>query len=787
MVYWSGKLATGHRTARPQAAGPGLWYAQDGRARQGTGAWNGMRTLAIFALAFAGGTALYQYLLTPATLLWAGGASLVLAAAGLLLSGRRRRALLLLSCALAAGALRSALFDLAHPLPAQAWDGAVCTVRAEATDYASPVSGRLRLPVRLLDGPGCAALYYGGAELADLSPGDTFTVLADIRYAGASHGETIHTFTSRGIYLLLYPKGPMEVTPGDSPLRYLPRRLAKAIEGRLSAHNDPETAAFLTALLLGDRTGFTEERSTQLSEAGLTHITAVSGLHCGFIVTAAILLVGRHRRRLLAAAAIPALLFYMLLAGCSASVVRATVIQILCLSAPLLRRPPDPLTSLGAAMLLLLALDPMAVTNTGFQLSFASMFGILCLTPQLYRLLTCRWTGRLWRGLAGTVAASLGATLATAPFCGAYFGRVSLVGPASNVLTFLVVEGLFLWGLVSLPLLALLPAAGPLVAAPLALGTRWVLGVADALARLPFHAVYTASPYLPYWLVYTGCLFFYCVFASGGRRKYLLATVLSGCALVLLLRLPAQGTRGARLHAAAVDVGQGACTVLASQGQTALVDCGSSNSFLSAGTVAADTLAIYGYGHLDALVLTHYHADHANGLEVLLSRTRVDRMFLPLLEEDGEDLYRQVLALAERYGAEVVYILGPERIPLGAAELTLYPPLGTSGANEQGLTILCTLEDFDLLITGDMDSATERRLAETYPLPDIEVLLAGHHGSANSSSYDLLERVTPEVGVISTGTNSYGHPSPEAMERMASMGMELYRTDWQGTVSILVK
>ena len=85
-----------------------------------------------------------------------------------------------------------------------------------------------------------------------------------------------------------------------------------------------------------------------------------------------------------------------------------------------------------------------------------------------------------------------------------------------------------------------------------------------------------------------------------------------------------------------------------------------------------------------------------------------------------------------------------------------------------------------------MNTATERVLTETYDLPDIEVLLAGHHGSKYSTSRDLLEAVWPEVGVVSVGENHFGHPAPEAMERMAAAGMELYRTDWQGNILIRV-
>ena len=102
--------------------------------------------------------------------------------------------------------------------------------------------------------------------------------------------------------------------------------------------------------------------------------------------------------------------------------------------------------------------------------------------------------------------------------------------------------------------------------------------------------------------------------------------------------------------------------------------------------------------------------------------------------------------------------------------------------------MLCTLDDFDLLVTGDMNTINERILTASKDLPDIEVLLVGHHGSRTATSPVLLERVTPEVGIISAGAdNPYGHPAQEAMARMAAARMTLYRTDLQGTVSITVR
>ena len=113
-------------------------------------------------------------------------------------------------------------------------------------------------------------------------------------------------------------------------------------------------------------------------------------------------------------------------------------------------------------------------------------------------------------------------------------------------------------------------------------------------------------------------------------------------------------------------------------------------------------------------------------------------------------------------------------------------PVGSRDLNEQGLTFLCSAGDFDALITGDMAGNTEKKLVERFDLPDIEVLVVGHHGSRYSSTDAFLQQMRPETAIISVGDNSYGHPTQEAMDRLSRNGAAVYRTDRQGNVLVTV-
>ena len=231
-----------------------------------------------------------------------------------------------------------------------------------------------------------------------------------------------------------------------------------------------------------------------------------------------------------------------------------------------------------------------------------------------------------------------------------------------------------------------------------------------------------------------------------------------------------------------LDVGQGQCILLHSGGRTALIDCGGNDG--NAGDTAADYLQTLGITTLDLLVLTHCHDDHANGVPELMERMEVSALVLPALREDESAYRAEILNLAQTKQTEVTLLSDNRAVAFGESTLTLYAPLGDGGSNEEGLFVLASCGDFDLLVTGDANSFVESLLIKYNQLPDIEVLAAGHHGSKHSTSDALLDAVTPEACLISSGYNTYGHPAQETLTRLAARDIDIYRTDGMGHLTI---
>lgn len=150
---------------------------------------------------------------------------------------------------------------------------------------------------------------------------------------------------------------------------------------------------------------------------------------------------------------------------------------------------------------------------------------------------------------------------------------------------------------------------------------------------------------------------------------------------------------------------------------------------------------------------------------------------LILPDVDPEDtLRREIVALAETQGTEVLYLTDDYTLPFGTATLQLYAPLGDGGTNEEGLSVLCT--------AGDFDAAYHRRHEQTRRAAAGEIrepaLTSSYWWRATTapntpSRRELLLAVRPETAAISVGYNTYGHPAAETLERLGAAGCDIYR------------
>lgn len=620
----------------------------------------------------------------------------------------------------------------------------------------------------------------------NLEPGDLVTGKFDFRVTdkGGSREPTFHR--GNGIRLLAYQRGDISVTKTDATWwQYPVSHLRHEILSLITRNFPGDTESFARALLLGDDNDIGYEMNTAFKVTGVRHIIAVSGLHVSILFGLIYLLTAR-KRLLTTLVGIPMVVFFAALAGFTPSVVRASIMHIFMVLAALFDREYDAPTAMGFSAVYILALDPLTATSVGFQLSFGCVAGILLFygpirsyllhEKRLGRYKKKPYIGGLVRGFASSMAVSLGAVSLTTPLCAMYFGTVSLISPLTNLLVLWVVTFVFYGIMAACAIGSMFLGAGQVIGWVVSWGIRYIEGVCKLLSRIPLAAVYTNCVPIVVWLVFLYILIAGLLIC---RRKRPVITVslaiMSLCVALFISWIPPMLDE---CRMTVLDVGQGQSVILQSKGKTFLVDCGS-NLVDDAADMAAERLLSMGIDRIDGLILTHYDSDHASDVKQFLTRIRVDVLYFPQWTEDDP--------IGQRLGMlDGVCLVDRDMIlQYDSVKITLITSQSVNSRNESSLCVLFQTENCDILLTGDRSAAGELELLERLELPKLDVLVAGHHGSKNSTSQALLDATQPQVVVISVGeNNAYGHPAEELLWRLEELGCTVFRTDLDGTITI---
>ncbi len=611
-----------------------------------------------------------------------------------------------------------------------------------------------------------------------VSPGDTLH--GSFRFystAGKSYRQ------GEGIFLTAYPNGAVTISPGSSErFVYFPAKLHRQLLERINRSFPQDTAAFAGALLLGETNGLAYEADTALKLSGLRHIVAVSGLHIS-ILTAAVSFLTRKRRFLTAIVGIPVLMLFSAMAGFTPSILRACVMQSLYLLAICCNREYDPPTALSAAVCGMLLCNPMMITSASFQMSVSSVIGIFAFAGKIHKRLLRRlgggkgknWSARCKRWLAASLSVTLSATSLITPLVAVYMGTVSLVGIVANLLTLWCIPFLFC-GIAAVCAVSLFcQTAAGMIAVCVSVLIRYVLGVAGLLSAFPLSAVYTQSLYIVFWLIASYVLFaVFLLFRGKHPVLYVSTTVVLLCgALLLSWGLPLKD----HYRLTVVNVGQGQCILLQSEGKTYMVDCGG-DSPKAVADRASEILLSQGVTKLDGLILTHYDLDHVGAVQYLLTRIPADMLYLPAAADK-----KGLCANLSNFSAQT-QVNQDLCLAFGGTELTVFASDSMENSNESSLCVLFQRENCAILITGDKTASGELELLQK-GLPHIDVLIAGHHGAGDSTGKMLLSAVKPECVVISVGkNNTFGHPAQSLLQRLEEFGCLVRRTDVEGTIII---
>nr|WP_239522660.1 ComEC/Rec2 family competence protein [Geodermatophilus sabuli] len=545
----------------------------------------------------------------------------------------------------------------------------------------------------------------------------------------------------------------------------------------------PEAGGLLPGLVVGDVRAMDPVLTEDFRRAGLAHLTAVSGANVAIVLTGVLAPLRRRAvdRRVQALVAVVALVGFVVLARPSASVVRAAAMGAVSLLALATGRSRVALPALGAAVIVLLLVDPGLARDAGFALSVAATAAIVLLAPGWSRRLRGRGCPPL---VADALAVTAAAGLGTAPLIAALSGLVSPVSLPANLLAAPAVPPATVLGLLAAVATVTVPALGDALVWLGGWPVRWLVLVAQHAAAVPDGA--TGWP--------------------GGTRGAVLLTVLllgSGWLLWRFPRLRALGlavlvgvvvvgwpirqvTRGwppDRTVLVACDVGQGDALVLpTAPGEGVLVDAGPD---VAAVDRCLDRLGIE---VLPLVLLSHLDADHVGGLAGALAGRDVGVVATGTLSP-ADDRAGRLEHLVRRSGAEQVVLVPGDRRTVGetAVEVLAPPPeIATAAAepNDLSLVVRIARHGLRVLLTGDLGGEAQARIVARGVDLGADVLKVPHHGSADADR-GFLAATGARVALVSVGAdNTYGHPTGRVLSWLAQLGARVHRTDREGDLAV---
>jgi len=568
--------------------------------------------------------------------------------------------------------------------------------------------------------------------------------------------------------------------------------------------------ALLDATLLGDRMDLDEELDEAFKRSGTAHLLAVSGMNVAIVAWAAWTVASFFGLGLRASGAVVlgTTMLYAMMCGLSPSVLRATVMTAALVVSILFRRRLDLLQSTALAALAILVARPYDLFDAGFQLSFAAVAGIVCLSGDIAELLRPKPSVleraaaaeylsrfhrlRLWMRPweVNAVAVSVSASLGVVPLLAYYFNLFSPVALLANLIAVPLYSFATILSIVHVGAAAV---SGWLAVVPALLvrGTMAAItAVIEGAARLPMAWAYCATPKLG-WIVgyYALALIFV------GRRRLRLSgksaaiAWMAGIVLCLVATGPTPRPKG--LEMTALDVEHGLAVVLRyPDGSTVLYDCGTYGRKDIGRWVVAPALWSWGVRRIDLLVVSHADSDHVNGIPPLLERFRIGRV-----------LHGPVLGQASA-GAELLRMLDDRGIPHQAAwagdrfelgrgnllevlnptEWTLLHRRGDQ--NENSLVLRASHEGRSILLGGDLQRVGAAVLPHLPVDVHADVLVVPHHGCEMKYGDGFARAVRPTYAICS---NRAEHLAPSTLTHFQDVGASVLATCWEGAVTVKIR
>lgn len=561
--------------------------------------------------------------------------------------------------------------------------------------------------------------------------------------------------------------------------KYLPGYIKSCIHNAIFYNYGGDTAAMYKAILLGDKSYFSNKQTTRLLKTGVWQSIYSPYIHITILtLIAGMFYMGREKNRLLTVF----LIIYALFNIGTPNILKASLLVLLPMGSRSIFGYSDKRQQLALLVLLLTLVNPMLCYSRGFIMSVASTVVLFVFYPVVSKMVAKLPIKN--RRVVTLISVAVTLCFCTYPIAAHLFGGTAVYGTVISLILMPVIVALYILSLIYVPMLVL-SVPGGIIEKAVDVLVKLINQFPDYVEAIPFHYISSRTPEIPQVIV-AYMIMWLCMRLVLKKRDAMFRFI-SALTLVCMIGLVIISVPPA-LKIYFVNVGQGDSSILrTSDGETVLIDGGGAAVYSDSDYNVGDRVLVpymvsHGINRVDYAVVTHFHKDHAEGVVSVLENFPVENIIMPdSLSGDG---YRPVIeSLAKEKGVNIIYasIGGGVSLDSGLRLSFLAPDDEqrlSREANENSIVTRVDYYEFCGIFTGDSNDVVD----EDYPR-NVDILKVAHHGSDSASTESDITYLSPRFGVISVGEhNTYGLPDESVLDNLNKVNTKVFRTDINGDI-----
>ena len=527
------------------------------------------------------------------------------------------------------------------------------------------------------------------------------------------------------------------------------------------------------------------------ANSGLLHILAASGMNVAFIYSFWYFFMRRLRVpfKFSVISGMGVVVLYTLMTGLGASVVRAALMLLFVLAGKLIDRDAHSISLLSFVAVLMLIYNPAYINDVGFQLSFIVTFGLLTTAVILQKRV-----GKISFPYAPVILSAVlipvVAQVWVVPVQMFYFNTISTYSVFANIAIMPFLSVLSFGGFVS-SILAMVPLFAKYICPAfdfvLNIMLNIIVWISNFCSHMPHAVIQTTHPAIFQLILYYAVVLLITFMFKIGFSRKLFAVI---CGIIFIICISTINIPNKNFELIAFDVNNADAFLLKTpQNKYFMIDTGKSG--YRGGKSQAEFLILkyfkdYGIKNLEGIIITHFDNDHSGGAYDLIKNLNVKNVYINSLTDDSYTSSK-IYSILKSKNVNTVVVEGPERIYAEhgfAIDVTRAHFDGKRFDNENSIFTLVTHKDFKMLFTCDAGVNAFQKVKSSLP-SDIDILKVGHHGGSHVVDFDMINRLKPEVSIISTGTNTFGHPAKSVLDTLRNTS--IYRTDLHHSIKIISK